>query len=285
GDRLADEADVGVDADEAAALVGDRVAVHGPHRRRPRSAGHDGDDGAAGHHGQERHGHNGVAAVAPAVPPDRQPGHPQERSGDHDGDGHGTGRRPAGAGEEDPGHGGEEGHPREDAEGGDHPGVADLLRAAEVDHPAELPHRGGGGGGRGGAGRGGRPAAAGGGGPHLRNRIPATTTRTTARVRRTAPDGKRAWKWAPARPPRRLPAMTGAAWCSSIRPWMAKTIRAAADVIPTVKVVVEAATLIGTPMTSVVAGVLMNPPLAPATPATTPAVDITASPAGSRRAR
>ena len=60
--------------------------------------------------------------------------------------------------------------------------------------------------------------------------------------------------------------------------------RAAAEVMPTVKVVVEAATLTGTRMISLLAGVLMNPPLAPAMPATSPASVITASPPGRLRA-
>ena len=52
-----------------------------------------------------------------------------------------------------------------------------------------------------------------------------------------------------------------------------------------VNVVVAAATFTGTRMISLVAGVLMNPPLAPAMPATRPASDMTASPPGRLRAR
>ena len=70
-----------------------------------------------------------------------------------------------------------------------------------------------------------------------------------------------------------------------MRPWTAKTSSAAADVMPIVKVVVAAATFTGTRMISVVAGVLMKPPLAPAMPATSPASDIAASPPGRFRAR
>ena len=79
--------------------------------------------------------------------------------------------------------------------------------------------------------------------------------------------------------------MTGPACARLTRPWAANTSRAAADVIPMVNVVVAAATFTGTRMISLVAGVLMKPPLAPAMPATSPATDITASPPGRLRAR
>src|SRR5438067_1949638 len=116
-------------------------------------------------------------------------------------------------------------------------------------------------------------------------RMVATTMRTAATARRTIVGSSVAWRRAPSRPPRRLPAMIGPAWVRLMRPWAAKTSRAAADVIPTVNVVVAAATLTGTRMISLVAGVLMNPPLAPAMPATSPASDIAASPTGRLRAR
>lgn len=74
---------------------------------------------------------------------------------------------------------------------------------------------------------------------------------------------------APTCPPGRLPTMTAAA-CGSMRPWTAKTTSPAAAVTPIVKVVVEAATLRGTPIRSLVTGVFRNPPPAPATPADHP---------------
>jgi hypothetical protein len=69
-----------------------------------------------------------------------------------------------------------------------------------------------------------------------------------------------------------------------MRPWAPKTSRAVADVIPMVNVVVEAATFTGTRMISLVTGVLMNPPPAPAIPATSPASETTARAPGRFRA-
>ncbi len=70
-----------------------------------------------------------------------------------------------------------------------------------------------------------------------------------------------------------------------MRPWAAKTSRPAAAVIPTVNVLVAAATFTGTYITSLITGVLMNPPPTPDSPETRPATDIEARPSGRRRGR
>src|SRR5437879_300907 len=79
-------------------------------------------------------------------------------------------------------------------------------------------------------------------------RMAATPTRMEASARRMTDEWTADCSRAPSWPPTRLPAMTGPAWARLIRPWAANTSRAAADVIPTVKVVVEAATFTGTRM-------------------------------------
>jgi hypothetical protein len=63
------------------------------------------------------------------------------------------------------------------------------------------------------------------------------------------------------------------------------TARAALAVIPTVNVVVAAATLMGTCITSLLIGVLRKPPLVPVLPATNPVKAIKTSPKGNRFTR
>ena len=61
-------------------------------------------------------------------------------------------------------------------------------------------------------------------------------------------------------------------------------MRLTAAVTPTVKVLVAAATLMGTRMTSRITGTFMKPPPTPASPDTRPATDIRDSAAGTRLA-
>ena len=79
--------------------------------------------------------------------------------------------------------------------------------------------------------------------------------------------------------------MTTAAGWASMRLWAAKTIRPTAAVMPTVKVLVAAATFTGTCMISLITGVLMNPPPTPESPDTMPAPDMALRPSGTRVTR